>query len=140
MRNHEKVHINLLALLFLNKFAVDMIEDGLVSIIPPPLYGAIKGKKFIPIYKVEDTENYRSRNYEIRRFKGLGEMNPDQLELAVRSGVEYVIKYPGKEVIDNIINNVVNNTEVRKELMLKDVLKFDLILDQATKYAAQKQK
>ena len=133
----DGLHINLLTLLFLNKFALDMIENGQVSILMPPLYGAVKGKKFVPIYKIEDTKKYRDSGYEIRRFKGLGEMNSDQLEVAVRSGVEYVVKYPGKDVVDNIIENVVNNTEVRKKLLLKDVLSFDLILDQATQYAVK---
>jgi hypothetical protein len=36
-----------------------MIENGQVSILMPPLYGAVKGKIFVPIYKIEDTKKYR---------------------------------------------------------------------------------
>lgn len=129
----DGLHISLLVLLFLHKFAIDMVKSGDISIILPPLYGAIKGKKFIPIYSIDETEQYKSNGYEIRRFKGLGEMNPDQLEKAIRSGVEYVIKYPGKDIVNNLIENVVNNTEVRKELLLRDELTFNLILKESKK-------
>lgn len=116
-------------------YVKDMIEDGCVSILMPPLYGAVKGKKFIPIYNINDTVQYEKQGYSISRFKGLGEMNPDQLEVSIRSGVEYVLKYPGDEKVQRLLDDVVNNTEVRKTLLEVKDLKFDLILDQAVKYS-----
>ncbi len=106
----------------MSKFAQDMIENGQVSIILPPLYGAIKGKTFIPLYSIEETEKYRS-SYEIKRFKGLGEMNPDQLEVVIRNGREYIIKYPEKM---DMVNLIVNDTEIRKRLMETNVSLKDL--------------
>jgi hypothetical protein len=59
-------------------------------------------------------------------------MNPDQLEVSIRSGIEYVIKYPDDdEVVNNLLKNVVNNTEVRKTLLEVEGLSFNLILDLA---------
>ena len=137
----DGLHICILVMIFLFKFAKDMIIEGRVSIVIPPLYGAIKGKVFVPIYNIRDTVTYKNQGYTITRFKGLGEMNPDQLEVSIRSGVEYVIKYPGDDQVEKLLENVVNNTEVRKTLLEVEELKFDLILDQATKYAlTQKQK
>ena len=127
----DGLHISLLVTLFMHKFAPEMIEEGRVSVLIPPLYGAIKGKKFVPLYDIKSTEQYRKMNYEIRRFKGLGEMNPDQLEVAIRSGVEYILNYPDKKTLETIIENVVKNTEVRKALLLKEELNFELILEKA---------
>jgi len=110
----DGLHINLLATLFMYKFASEMIKEGRVSIILPPLYGAVKGKEFVPIYEFKDTKKYRIKKYDIKRFKGLGEMNPNQLEVVIRKGKEYIIKYP--ESID-LINTIVGNTDVRKKLM-----------------------
>jgi DNA gyrase/topoisomerase IV subunit B len=122
IHNSDGLHINLLATLFMSKFAPDMIKNSQVSIILPPLYGAIKGKTFIPLYNIEETEKYRS-SYEIKRFKGLGEMNPDQLEVVIRNGREYIIKYPEKM---DMVNLIVNDTEIRKKLMETNVSLKDL--------------
>ena len=110
----DGLHINLLATLFMSKFASDMIKEGRVSIILPPLYGAVKGKTFVPLYTVEETVKYRSQNYQIKRFKGLGEMNPDQLEVVIKHGNEYLIEYPQDMTT---VDLVVSNTEIRKQLM-----------------------
>jgi DNA gyrase/topoisomerase IV subunit B len=88
------------------------------------LYGAIKGKDFVPIYNFSDTKNYREKKYEIKRFKGLGEMNPNQLEATIRSGKEYIISYPEDM---NMINLIVNNTDIRKKLMETDICFQNLI-------------
>jgi DNA gyrase/topoisomerase IV subunit B len=133
----DGLHISVLVMIFLMKFAKDMIINGQVSILLPPLYGAIKGKKFVPIHNIKDTVQYKNQGFTITRFKGLGEMNPDQLEVSIRTGVEYVIKYPGDDQVKNLLENVVNNTEVRKKLLEVEDLNFDLILDQAIKYAEQ---
>lgn len=127
------LHISILVTIFLLKYVKDMIEDGNVSVIVPPLYGAIKGKTFIPLYNINDTEVYKTKGFTINRFKGLGEMNGDQLEVVIRSGIEYIINYPGEEQVQKILKNVVNNTEVRKSLLEVKKLKFDLILDLAKK-------
>lgn len=131
----DGLHIGILIMIFLQKFVKDMIIDGNVSIILPPLYGAVKKSTFIPLYNIKDTVMYENQGYSIKRFKGLGEMNADQLEVSIRSGVEYIVKYPGDDQVKKLLENVVNNTEVRKTLLEVEDLKFDLILDQATKYA-----
>ena len=121
-------HIAALIILMLSKIADDMIKEGRVSVIVPPLYGAIKGKTFVPIYNDKLISNYESQKYNIVRFKGLGEMNPDQLEKVIRSNMEYVIKWPDTDQKLNDLMAMVVNTDIRKALMNNPECSFDKIL------------
>jgi len=109
-------HIIVLTVLMIAKLADDMIQSGNVSIIMPPLFGAIKNNQFVPIYFQNDLQTYRNQNYKIVRFKGLGEMNADQLEQVIRSGNEYTLTYPNETDLENL-RLLILDTELRKEIM-----------------------
>ncbi len=49
-----------------------MLKEGRVVVVLPPLYGAKKGKKYVPIYDFKDVTTYKTNGYETRRYKGLG--------------------------------------------------------------------
>ncbi|MCD5403342.1 MAG: DNA topoisomerase (ATP-hydrolyzing) subunit B [Dehalococcoidia bacterium] len=77
-------HIRTLILTFLYRRMLPLIEQGFLYIAQPPLYRIQTGRKVEYTYTEEEKDAYLaslngSRNPQIQRYKGLGEMNPDQL-------------------------------------------------------------
>ncbi len=79
-------HIRTLLLTFLYRHMYDLLDAGYVYIAMPPLYKITKGKEFAYASDEDEKEHLvkqfsktGSRGLEVQRYKGLGEMNPEQL-------------------------------------------------------------
>ena len=80
----DGAHIQILLLTFFYRYMKPLIEEGHLYIANPPLYSIEVGKKEV-YYAYDDEERkeivnkLKSKNPKISRYKGLGEMNADQL-------------------------------------------------------------
>lgn len=76
-------HICILLLTFFYRFMPQLIEHGYIYVAKPPLYKAQNGKIVKYAYSDEELEGikalYPDKKLDIQRYKGLGEMDPEQL-------------------------------------------------------------
>jgi DNA gyrase subunit B len=78
-------HISTLILTFFFRYMKELIENGYIYIAQPPLYLLKKGNKKVYAYNEKEREEFTlemspdGKGVEVQRYKGLGEMNPEQL-------------------------------------------------------------
>ncbi len=80
----DGAHISTLLLTFLYRFMPELIKQGYVYLAQPPLYKIEKNKRVWYAYSDAELNNIlqeigRDTNNKIQRYKGLGEMDPEQL-------------------------------------------------------------
>ena len=97
-------HIRILLLTFFFRFMRPLVENGHVYIAQPPLYKATRGKEEKYMYSDAELEEYRASNpgkFDLQRYKGLGEMNKEQLwETTMNPATRTLLRVNMKDAVE----------------------------------------
>lgn len=89
-------HIRILLLTFFFRFMKPLIAEGHIYIAQPPLYKVSRGKAVTYVYSDKELEHhfeeFGKKGIEVQRYKGLGEMNADQLWETTMSPEKRILK------------------------------------------------
>jgi len=122
----DGMHIRLLLLTFFLQFYPDLIKSGHLYILQTPLFRVRNKKKTIYCYNDEEKKNAISKlgsNPEITRFKGLGEISPDEFKYFIGPNIrlEPVILKRDSSVTDILTFYMGRNTPERQDFIINNL-------------------
>lgn len=113
----DGAHIATLLLTFFYRFFPDLIREGHIYIAIPPLYRVGEGKNIKYLYSDDELAKYRKTHqnkFMIQRYKGLGEMDADQLYETTMDPENRVLKQVS-------INSIIEANQLTQTLMGTEV-------------------
>jgi DNA gyrase subunit B len=133
-------HIMTLLLTFFYRYMPELIEKGHVFIAQPPLYKIKRGKKEFYVYnedqrlqKLKELEADESNaKIEVQRYKGLGEMNPDQLWDTTMNPENRLLKQVHAEdaaMLDKVFSTLMGDDVPPRRKFIQDNAKYVKNLD-----------
>ncbi len=129
----DGMHIRLLLMTFFLQFFPDLVKNGHVYILQTPLFRVRNKKETIYCYSDEERRNAIAKlgnKPEITRFKGLGEISPDEFKLFIGKDIRKDPVIVGKDTtIYDILNYFMGkNTQERQDFIIDNlVVEKDLV-------------
>lgn len=102
-------HITVLLLSLFDYAAPNLIKEGKLYVALTPLFGCYYNKKFIPIFDEDTLNKFKDKNVHIYRYKGLGEMQPEELHACALNPITRklikILPNEGKTTIEKILQD-----------------------------------
>ncbi len=122
----DGMHIRLLALTFFIQYFPDLVRDGHLYILETPLFRVRNKQETRYCYTEEERQEALKevKNPEITRFKGLGEISPDEFKYFINEDIRLApVEMPSKpkEIIDLLTFYMGKNTPDRQEFIIKNL-------------------
>ncbi|MCI8283152.1 DNA gyrase/topoisomerase IV subunit B [Mesomycoplasma hyopneumoniae] len=122
-------HIRSLLLTFLFRYFKKLIEFGFVYISIPPLYKISQGKKIFYAYNEREKEKFlaeilkENSKFTIQRYKGLGEMNPEQLwetTMDPQTRRMYQVQIHDLEVVAQVFDSLMGTDVTMRKIFIEE--------------------
>ena len=122
----DGMHIRLLILTFFLQFFSDLVKNGHIFILQTPLFRVRNKKTTIYCYSEQEKQNAIEKigkNFEITRFKGLGEISPNEFKNFIGKDMRLDPVIINKETsIDDVLNYYMGkNTSDRQEFIINNL-------------------
>jgi topoisomerase-4 subunit B len=126
----DGMHIRLLLLTFFLQFFPDLVKGGHVKILETPLFRVRDKKETIYCYSDEERKNAIEKlkgKAEITRFKGLGEISPEEFEEFINENIKLTpVIFKENTTIKKMLEYYMGKNTMERQLFIIDNLKIEI--------------
>ena len=130
----DGMHIRLLLITFFIQFFPELIKKRHLYILETPLFRVRNKKETIYCYSVQDMEKAKDKigsNAEVTRFKGLGEISPNEFKTFINENMklEPIIIDKDKDITDTVSYYMGKNTQARQDFIIQNLKNEELAIN-----------
>ncbi len=130
----DGMHIRLLLITFFIQFFPEVIKKGHLYILETPLFRVRNKKEVVYCYSnkdMEDAKNKLGSNAEVTRFKGLGEISPNEFKAFINENMklEPIIIDKDKDITDTVSYYMGKNTQSRQDFIIQNLKNEELVIN-----------